>query len=83
MLVEKRAHTTVLLNEAVEALVTDVDGFYVDGTFGRGGHSELVLQHLSAKGSLLAIDKDEDACAAGYALFAGGFSLRVTTGFVC
>ena len=59
------AHTTVLLNEAVEALVTDPDGFYVDGTFGRGGHSAAILARLSPQGQLLAIDKDPEAIAAG------------------
>lgn len=60
------AHTTVLLLEAVDALVTDRDGFYVDGTFGRGGHSREILASLSARGRLLAIDKDPAAetCAA-------------------
>lgn len=58
------AHTTVLLNEAVEALVTDSDGFYVDGTFGRGGHSAAILARLSTQGRLLAIDKDPDAIRA-------------------
>lgn len=56
-------HVTVLLNEAVEALITDPDGFYIDGTFGRGGHSALVLQQLSPQGRLLAIDKDLAAIA--------------------
>lgn len=51
-------HITVLLNEAVEALVTDTSGFYVDGTFGRGGHSGLILQQLAPNGRLLGIDKD-------------------------
>jgi 16S rRNA (cytosine1402-N4)-methyltransferase len=51
-------HVTVLLNEAVEQLVTDPQGFYVDGTFGRGGHSSLILQKLNTAGQLLAIDKD-------------------------
>ncbi|MGH1469762.1 MAG: 16S rRNA (cytosine(1402)-N(4))-methyltransferase RsmH [Cellvibrionaceae bacterium] len=54
-------HITVLLDEAVEALVVNPDGFYVDGTFGRGGHSELILKALSEQGSLLAIDKDPQA----------------------
>lgn len=56
-------HITVLLQEAVDALVTDLSGFYVDGTFGRGGHSGLILQRLGANGSLLAIDKDVAAIA--------------------
>jgi 16S rRNA (cytosine1402-N4)-methyltransferase len=51
-------HVTVLLNEAVEQLITNPQGFYIDGTFGRGGHSSLILQKLSATGQLLAIDKD-------------------------
>jgi len=56
-------HTTVLRAEAVTALVQNTDGFYVDGTFGRGGHSEAILDSLSSKGRLLAIDKDPEACA--------------------
>ena len=43
-------HQTVLLYEAVDALVTSPDGFYVDGTFGRGGHSRYLLQRLNASG---------------------------------
>lgn len=56
-------HTTVLLGEAVEALVTAADGFYVDGTFGRGGHSAAILARLSDRGRLMAIDKDPEAVA--------------------
>ena len=56
-------HATVLLSEAVTALVTDPDGFYVDGTFGRGGHSALILSKLSESGALMSVDKDPDACA--------------------
>jgi 16S rRNA (cytosine1402-N4)-methyltransferase len=56
-------HTTVLLAEAVDALVTQPDGIYVDGTFGRGGHSRAVLQRLSASGRLVAFDKDPEALA--------------------
>lgn len=63
-------HITVLLNEAVEALVTDTSGFYVDGTFGRGGHSALVLQQLAGDGRLLGIDKDLAAIATANARFA-------------
>ena len=51
-------HQTVLLQEAVDALVTDPEGYYVDGTFGRGGHSRAVLEKLSEQGRLLAVDKD-------------------------
>lgn len=52
------AHTTVLLHEAVESLVTDINGTYIDGTYGRGGHSHLLLSHLSTQGHLLALDRD-------------------------
>ena len=55
------AHTTVLLNEAVEALNIKTDGVYVDGTFGRGGHSRLILEKLGANGRLIALDKDTQA----------------------
>ncbi len=66
----EKAHITVLLDGAVDALIGDPDGFYVDGTFGRGGHSGLVLERLSPQGRLLAIDKDEEACTVGRELFA-------------
>jgi len=56
-------HTTVLLNEAVQALVTQPDGIYVDGTFGRGGHSRALLALLSPAGRLVAFDKDPEAIA--------------------
>jgi 16S rRNA (cytosine1402-N4)-methyltransferase len=62
---EGLAHTTVLLNEAVEALAIKPDGIYVDGTFGRGGHSARILGLLSDKGTLISLDKDPDAVAAG------------------
>jgi len=56
-------HQAVLLQEAVESLVTTSSGFYVDGTFGRGGHSRLILDHLDGEGRLLGVDKDPAACA--------------------
>jgi 16S rRNA (cytosine1402-N4)-methyltransferase len=56
-------HLSVLLREAVDALVTDADGIYVDGTFGRGGHSRAVLERLSPHGRVVAIDRDPDAVA--------------------
>jgi len=58
-----RQHRTVLLHEAVDALVHRPDGTYVDGTFGRGGHSRLILSRLSPEGRLLAIDRDPEAVA--------------------
>ncbi|MFK8047722.1 MAG: 16S rRNA (cytosine(1402)-N(4))-methyltransferase RsmH [Halioglobus sp.] len=51
-------HHTVLLQEAVEALVTNPEGCYVDGTYGRGGHSRHVLESLGPSGKLLGVDKD-------------------------
>lgn len=58
-------HTTVLLQEAVEALALKPDGIYVDGTFGRGGHSRLILERLGKSGRLIAFDRDPAACAVG------------------
>jgi 16S rRNA (cytosine1402-N4)-methyltransferase len=57
-------HTTVLLHEAIEALVTSADGVYVDGTFGRGGHSRLLLSRLGPHARLIALDRDPEAVAA-------------------
>ncbi len=71
-------HQTVLLEEAVDALITDPAGLYVDGTFGRGGHSRLILERLSAEGRLLVIDKDPQAIAAAWEL--AGQDPRVTVG---
>ena len=61
-------HQTVLLHEAVDALVTLPDGFYVDGTFGRGGHSRYLLQNLNRSGRVLGVDKDQEAQAAAHEL---------------
>ena len=57
-------HRTVLLGEAVSALVWDADGTYIDGTYGRGGHSRAILGRLTPRGRLIAFDKDPDAIAA-------------------
>ncbi|MGK2913061.1 MAG: 16S rRNA (cytosine(1402)-N(4))-methyltransferase RsmH [Porticoccaceae bacterium] len=73
-------HTTVLLERPVAALVTDPDGFYVDGTFGRGGHSRALLARLSERGGLLAIDKDPEACAAGRDLFGDDSRFEIVQG---
>ncbi|THB63851.1 MAG: 16S rRNA (cytosine(1402)-N(4))-methyltransferase RsmH [Gammaproteobacteria bacterium] len=54
-------HKTVLLEEAIDALNLKKDGIYIDATFGRGGHSKLLLQRLGEKGSLLVMDKDPQA----------------------
>jgi 16S rRNA (cytosine1402-N4)-methyltransferase len=65
---EQQDHFTVLLHETVQGCVVDPDGIYVDGTFGRGGHSELLLSKLSEHGRLLGIDKDPLAIETGEAL---------------
>jgi 16S rRNA (cytosine1402-N4)-methyltransferase len=69
-------HTTVLLSEAVDALDIKPDGTYVDATFGRGGHSRLILSKLSPQGRLIAFDKDLDAIAAAQQIQDPRFSIR-------
>ena len=54
-------HFPVLLEESVDFLLNDIDGHYIDCTFGRGGHSELILKKISNKGFLSSFDKDPDA----------------------
>lgn len=56
-------HIPVLLNEAVENLVISPNGVYIDATFGRGSHSQAILDRLNAQGRLIAFDKDLDAVA--------------------
>ena len=62
------AHVPVLAQEAVAALAISADGVYVDATFGRGGHSRMILEQLGPKGRLVALDRDPDAIQAGAAL---------------
>jgi len=69
-------HRSVLLDEAIAALQVKADGVYVDGTFGRGGHSRLILSKLSAGGRLIAFDKDPDAIAEAGRLADPRFSIR-------
>ena len=61
-------HLPVLSREAPEALVARPDGLYVDGTFGRGGHSRLILERLAQQGRLIAFDRDPEAVAAAAAI---------------
>ncbi len=68
-------HTTVLLNETVEGVLTRPDGLYVDGTFGRGGHSRLLLERLAPEGRLIAIDRDPEAVAAAAEITDPRFSI--------
>ncbi|MBB5018845.1 16S rRNA (cytosine1402-N4)-methyltransferase [Chitinivorax tropicus] len=73
-------HRTVLLQEAVEALAIKSDGVYVDGTFGRGGHSRLILSKLGPAGRLIAFDKDPQAIAEAATLQDARFTI-VHNGF--
>ena len=78
---ETFTHRTVLLHEAVDALAVKPSGLYVDCTFGRGGHSRLILERLGAQGRLIALDKDAEAVAAAGDLRADARFLMVHTGF--
>jgi 16S rRNA (cytosine1402-N4)-methyltransferase len=64
-------HVPVLFYEALEALNISESGIYIDGTFGRGGHSGAILQQLGSEGRLLAIDKDPQAVAHAEGVFGG------------
>ena len=73
------SHTTVLLEEAVDALLASAAGtagVYVDATFGRGGHSRLILSRLSPQGRLLAYDKDPQAVAEARSIEDARFAIR-------
>ncbi|MCW2477818.1 16S rRNA (cytosine(1402)-N(4))-methyltransferase RsmH [Candidatus Symbiopectobacterium sp. NZEC135] len=72
---ENYKHTTVLLDEAVNGLNIRTDGTYIDGTFGRGGHSRLILSRLGPEGRLVAIDRDPQAIAAAEAIQDSRFSI--------
>jgi 16S rRNA (cytosine1402-N4)-methyltransferase len=78
--VEPWNHTTVLLNEAVAALLGDSftkpDQTYVDATFGRGGHSRLILSRIDESSHLIAFDKDPEAVAAANAIDDERFTIR-------
>jgi len=76
----KALHETVLLHEAIEGLQIGPAGTYVDGTFGRGGHSRLILQKLGADGRLVALDKDPAAVAAAQTISDARFRV-VHSGF--
>ncbi|OBX12064.1 16S rRNA (cytosine(1402)-N(4))-methyltransferase RsmH [Gallibacterium genomosp. 3] len=73
------AHFTVLLNEAVEGLSLKPNGIYIDGTFGRGGHSRKILSELGEQGRLIAIDRDPEAILAAQAIQDSRFSIEHNT----
>ncbi len=69
-------HISVLLNEVITGLAIKPEGFYVDGTFGRGGHSAEILKRLNAQGRLIVFDKDDEAIATAHSMM--GDDRRVT-----
>ena len=69
------SHTAVLLEQAVDGLKVRSDGCYVDCTFGRGGHSRLILARLGRAGRLIALDRDPQAVAAGGEIDDGRFRM--------
>jgi 16S rRNA (cytosine1402-N4)-methyltransferase len=77
---ETREHLPVLFEEALEALSISPTGTYVDGTFGRGGHSGAILERLDPDGCLLAFDKDPDAIAYANKTFGGDERFAIEQG---
>ena len=77
---KQAAHIAVLLDEAVDALSIRPDGVYVDCTFGRGGHSRLILSRLGPAGRLIALDRDPDAIAVAKSINDARF-MAVHSGF--
>ena len=73
-------HETVLLTEAVAALNIRAEGFYIDGTFGRGGHSAEIVKHLNEKGRLLLIDHDPEAIASAQEKYADDGRVKIWQG---
>jgi 16S rRNA (cytosine1402-N4)-methyltransferase len=74
-LTNPNSHVTVLLNEAVQALAIKSEGIYVDGTFGRGGHSRKILAQLGEKGRLIAFDRDLKAVESSKEIVDARFSM--------
>ena len=75
MQAEVLVHRPVLAEESPRLLVTDPNGVYVDGTFGRGGHSRLILEKLSPQGRLIAFDRVEEAVKAAAQIKTRDFKL--------
>src|SRR5690554_15492 len=73
-------HKPVLLEEAVASLAIKSDGYYLDGTFGRGGHSRAVMAQLSQQGRLFTLDKDPQAVQAGQEEWSGDPRFSIVQG---
>lgn len=80
MPVSEHQHETVLLNEAVAALQIKPEGVYIDGTYGRGGHSQMILEQLTESGHLLVMDKDPAAIAVAQQRFNGDSRTYIYSG---
>ncbi len=83
MTISNWKHDTVLLQEAVEALNIQSSGIYVDGTYGRGGHSALILGQLGTQGHLVVTDKDPTAIAHARLQYAEDARVAVWHGSFC
>ena len=77
---EGGAHVPVMLEEAVEGLRVSESGTYLDGTFGRGGHAQAVLDRLGANGRMLLMDRDPQAIAVARRKFAGDARVAIRHG---
>jgi 16S rRNA (cytosine1402-N4)-methyltransferase len=75
--VDSWQHTTVLLREAVDNLLSSADGHYIDATFGRGGHTRLLLSRLGTQARVTAFDKDPEAIASAQAMIAQDARLSI------
>ena len=69
-------HSPVLLEESIRYLITNTSGKYIDATFGRGGHSKLILEKISSKGYLSSFDKDPEAYEFGLNFKNDNFKIR-------
>ncbi|MFV2061377.1 MAG: 16S rRNA (cytosine(1402)-N(4))-methyltransferase RsmH [Gammaproteobacteria bacterium] len=77
---ENNEHYSVLLEESMKALNIQENGYYIDGTFGRGGHACAILDQLNAQGNLLVVDKDPDAISHAENLYKGDSRVRIKHG---
>lgn len=79
-LTAERVHAPVLLDEALAGLAVKADGYYLDATFGRGGHSGAILMRLGTHGRLCAVDRDHQAVAAAQAAFGRDSRVHIAHG---